>query len=112
MTLRHAPPPFKVDPPVLWGTEDRLRQLFGDGVSEIRVERREWMQRFPSPEFGLEYMRKWFGPTKMAFARLDDDGQEALAGDLIRLYRSHNTAGDAAMVAPAAYLEVVATRAG
>ena len=27
----HAPPPPGVDPPSLWGTEERLRELFGDG---------------------------------------------------------------------------------
>ena len=109
---KHAPPPFKIDPPILWGTEDHVRGLFGDGISELRAERRQWMQRFPSPEFGLEYMRTWFGPTKMAFARLDEDGQKALAADLVGLAARHNMAGDAAVVAPAAYLEVVATRAG
>lgn len=111
---RHAPPPFKIDPPILWGTEDRLFELFGEGISDLRAERRQWMQRFPSPEFGLEYMRTWFGPTKMAFARLadDEDAQNALAADLVGLARRHNMAGDAAVVAPATYLEVVATRAG
>jgi SAM-dependent methyltransferase len=112
ITARHAPPPFKVDPPVLWGTEERMRELFGDGISELRVEQREWMQRFPSPEFGLEYMKTWFGPTKMAFARLDEAGREALARELTEVTRTHNTAGDAAVVAPAKYLQVVATRAG
>jgi SAM-dependent methyltransferase len=109
---RHAPPPFKIDPPILWGTQDRLHELFGDAVSELRAKRQHWMQRFPSPEFGLEYMRTWFGPTKMAFARLDEAGQKALADDLTELARRHNMAGDAAIVAPAAYLEVVATKAG
>src|SRR3954469_14776051 len=112
VTARHAPPPFKVDPPPLWGTEDRLHELFGDGISDLRAERRYWMQRFPSPEFGLEYMQKWFGPTQMAFARLDEAGKEALAADLVDLARRHNMAGDAAVVTPAAYLEVVATRSG
>jgi SAM-dependent methyltransferase len=111
-TARHAPPPFKIDPPPLWGTEGRLHELFGDGISELRAERRHWMQRFPSPQFGLEYMQKWFGPTKMAFARLDEDGRSALTADLMDLAERHNMAGDAAVVAPAAYLEVVATRAG
>jgi SAM-dependent methyltransferase len=111
-TARHAPPPFKIDPPPLWGTEERLRELFGDGIAELRAERRHWMQRFPSPEFGLEYMKKWFGPTKMAFARLDEAGGKALADDLNELANRHNMAGDVAMVVPAAYLEVVATRAG
>jgi SAM-dependent methyltransferase len=112
ITVKHAPPPFQIDPPVLWGTEDRLRELFGDGISELRVERRQFVQRFPSAEFGLEYMRKWFGPTKMAFGRLDQDGQDAMTADMVDLYSRHNMAGGAAVAAPATYLEVVATRAG
>ena len=108
----HAPPPFKIDPPVLWGTEERVRELFGDGVSELRCERRYFNFRAYSPEHNLEYFRTWFGPTKAAFERLDEDGQAALAADLLDLGHRHNMAGDRAMVAPAAYLEVVATRAG
>jgi ubiquinone/menaquinone biosynthesis C-methylase UbiE len=111
-TMRHAPPPFKIDPPVLWGTEDHLRDLFGDGISDLRVERREAMIRYPSAEFQLEYFKQWFGPTKMAFARLDEDAQKALASDLIESARRHNVAGDLALVVPSAYLEIVATRAG
>jgi SAM-dependent methyltransferase len=112
ITVKHAPPPFKIDPPVLWGTEDRLGELLGDGIADLQAERRQFVQRFPSPEFGLEYMRKWFGPTKMAFARLDADGQAAMTADMVDLYSRHNMAGDGAVVAPATYLEVVATRAG
>ena len=41
MTIaKHAPPPPGVEPPLLWGTEERLRELFGDGISDLRVERR------------------------------------------------------------------------
>src|SRR3954454_7326491 len=93
---RPAPPPFKIDPPILWGTEERLRELFGDGISDMRAERGPWVQRFPSPEWGLEYLTKGFGPTKMACARLADDPttQKALADDLVELARRHNMAGD------------------
>ena len=108
----HAPPPFKLDPPVLWGTEERLRELFGEGISELRCERRHYNMRAYSPEHNLEYFKTWFGPTKAAFERLDEEGQNAFAEDLIELLRRHNMAGDRALVAPAAYLEVVATRSG
>ena len=47
----------------------------------------------------------------MAFARVGDDGAAALEHDLLELMRAHNRAGDKALVAPAAYVEVVATRA-
>ena len=112
IVVKHAPPPFKIDPPVLWGTEERLRELFGSGISDLRIERPELVQRYPSSEFYLEYFRRWFGPTKMAFERLDGVAQVRLAEDLLELYDRHNMAGDLAMVVPATYLEVVATRAG
>jgi ubiquinone/menaquinone biosynthesis C-methylase UbiE len=111
-TTRHAPPPPGVKPPLRWGSDENLRDLFGDGISELRTERREVMMRYPSAEFHLEYFKKWFGPTKMAFARLDEAGQEALATDLLDMWGRHNMAGDMALVMPAPYLEVVATRAG
>jgi SAM-dependent methyltransferase len=109
---RHAPPPPGIKPPILWGDEGYLRELFGDGISDLQVKRRDFDFRYPSPEWQLEYFRTWFGPTKMAFARLDEAGKEALAADLLDLARRRNIAGDVALVVPSAYLEVVATRAG
>jgi SAM-dependent methyltransferase len=39
-----------------WGTEERLRELFGSGISELRVERCVTTQRFRSPEHFLEVL--------------------------------------------------------
>jgi ubiquinone/menaquinone biosynthesis C-methylase UbiE len=108
---KHAPPPPGVEPPSSWGSQGRVRELFGDGVSDLRVEPAVLSFRFRSPEHWLEYFRTYFGPMKMAFARVGDDGAAALEADLLELMRSRNTAGDAALVAPADYVEVVATRA-
>jgi len=44
---RHLPPPPGVRPPVLWGSEERLHELFGPGVS-ISAPRRSFRWRFPS----------------------------------------------------------------
>src|SRR4051812_42899613 len=40
-----GPPPGTL-PPVLWGTEERVRELFGDGVSAIDFQRRPSRQTF------------------------------------------------------------------
>jgi hypothetical protein len=48
---------------------------------------------------------------RMAFARVGDDGASALENDLLEVMRTHNRAGGKALVAPAEYVEVVATRA-
>ena len=47
----------------------------------------------------------------MALARLGDEGAPALESDLVELMRAHNRAGDAALVAPAEYVQIVAVRA-
>ena len=39
MSAFHPPPPDGFQPPVLWGTEDHVRELLGDGV-EVRAPRR------------------------------------------------------------------------
>ncbi|TMK72647.1 MAG: class I SAM-dependent methyltransferase [Actinobacteria bacterium] len=108
---KHAPPPPGINPPSLWGTEERLRELFGDGISELRIEPQVVNFRSRSPEHWLEYFRTYFGPMRMAFARVGDDGAPALENDLLEVMRTHNRAGDKALVAPAEYVEVVATRA-
>ena len=46
-TAKHAPPPPGVQPPPLWGTEDHLRELLGDGVSSLEVERVTVRVRLP-----------------------------------------------------------------
>ena len=86
MTIaKHAPPPPGVNPPLLWGTEDRLRELFGDGISELRVERRISRQAFRSADHYLDFFRTYFGPTKVAFERVGPEGEEALDGRPARL---------------------------
>jgi SAM-dependent methyltransferase len=107
---KHAPLPPGVQPPSLWGTEERLRELFGDGVSDLGVEPAMLNFRFLSPEHWLEYFRTYFGPIKMAFARVGEEGAPALEADLLEVMRARNRAGDAALVMPAEYAEVVATR--
>lgn len=112
MTIaKHAPPPPGVAPPLLWGTEDHLRELFGDRISDLRVERKRSRQTFRSPDHFLEFFRTYFGPTKVAFERVGPDGEEALAADLRTYLEESNTAGDRALVLEPEYLEVVATRA-
>src|SRR4051794_7904790 len=111
ITAEHAPPPPGILPPVLWGTEERLRELFGDDVSELTVNQRFWNFRYHSPEQWLEFFKTYFGPMIMAFARVGDDGAPALEKDLLDAMHDANRAGDAALVAPAEYAEVVAIRA-
>jgi hypothetical protein len=112
MTIaKHAPPPPGVTSPLLWGTEDHLRELFGDGVAELRTERRRSRQTFRSPDHFIEFFRTYFGPTKVAYERVGPEGEEALTADLRGYLEEFNTAGPETLVLEPEYLQVTATRA-
>lgn len=112
MTIaKHAPPPPGVPSPLRWGTEEGLRELFGDGISDLRVERRRSRQAFRSADHFLDFFRTYFGPTKVAFERVGADGEAALESDLRDYLEESNTAGERALVLEPEYLQVVATRA-
>jgi len=108
---KHAPPPPGVKPPLVWGTEESLRELFGDGVSELRIERRPAREAFRSPDHFIEFFRTYFGPIKVAFERVGPEGEEALAADLRAFIEADRTADKRAVVLEPEYLQVVATRA-
>jgi len=66
---------------------------------------------FLSPDHFIEFFRTYFGPMKMAFARVGEDGAADLEADLRAMIDRRNIAGERAMVAPAEYLRVIAERA-
>ena len=107
---KHVPPPPGIKPPPLWGTEERLRELLGEGVASLGVTQRSYKFRYPSAGHFVEYFRSYYGPTLKAFESLAPDGQEALVEDLEELLEHWNTSGDATIIVPSDYLEVVAVR--
>lgn len=106
----YVPPPPGLNPPVLWGTEERLRELFGDEVASLQSTRRSFVFRYRSVQHWLEVFRTTFGPVMKAFELLDPAGQEGLARDLMAAAHQFNRSGDGKMVVPGEYLEVVAIR--
>lgn len=108
---KYAPPPPGMKPPVLWGTEERVRELFGDGISGLEIERKASRQGFRSADHYLDFFRTYFGPVKMAFERVGPDREGELESELRQLLAEGNTAGDRALVLEPDYLQVVATRA-
>jgi SAM-dependent methyltransferase len=108
---RHVPPPPGVRPPPEWGTEDRLRELFGDRVTDLRVTPREFVFRFTSPQDWVDTFRATYGPTLKAFEALDADAGKLLYEDLAEVAGRFNVATDGTARIPSKYVEVVAYRA-
>jgi len=104
---RYIPPAPGVKPPSLWGTEERLRELFGTCIAALQAPRRNYIFRYRSPKHWLDTFRTYYGPIHKAFAALDAGKQESLAEDLLGLAQRFNTANDGSMVVPGEYLEAV-----
>ena len=104
---RYIPPPAGVKSPSLWGTEERLRDLFGDRIATLETVRKNFVFRYRTPQHWLDTFRTYYGPVQKAFNAVGATREEALAADLIRLVQQFNRAGDGAMVLPSEYLEIV-----
>jgi SAM-dependent methyltransferase len=109
---RYVPPPAGVRPPVAWGDEARLRELFGNEIQALSVQRRQFVFRYRSAEHWLDSFRTYYGPTLKAFSTLDDAARAALERDLLNLANDHNTSSTGTLRVPSDYLEVVAVKAG
>jgi SAM-dependent methyltransferase len=107
---RHVPPAAGLRSPALWGTRDRITELFGTGVKPSRIATRSFSFRYRSPQHWLDVFRTYYGPVLKTFAALPADAQSALSDDLLALADQFNRAGDGTMVVPSEYLEVVLTR--
>jgi SAM-dependent methyltransferase len=105
------PPPPGFVPPVAWGTEERVRELFGNGIAGLRTERRGSRQAFRSADHYLDFFRAYFGPIKQAFEKAGPENEGALAAELRAHLNKSNLGGGRALVLEPEYLQVVATRA-
>jgi SAM-dependent methyltransferase len=79
VTSELVPPPPGAQPPLLWGTEDHVRELLGDG----EFERREIVWTDDSVESYAQFMLESFGPLLNAREVLADR-----AGELDQAYRA------------------------
>jgi ubiquinone/menaquinone biosynthesis C-methylase UbiE len=105
---KHLPPPA-VKSPALWGTRERIAELFEQDAASVATTTRSFVFRYPSPAHWLQVFRTYYGPVLKAFAALDANSQALLENDLIELVARFNRSGDESMVVPSDYLEVVIT---
>jgi SAM-dependent methyltransferase len=76
------PPPPGVSPPPLWGDEEHVRELFGDGVTDVDMQRRQLpVTAFTDGAAFRDYFKSVYGPTISAYRAIGDDTQRIAALD-------------------------------
>ena len=72
------PPPPGAQPAPLWGSEEHLRELFGDRVEWGTLERDNLeIDAFEHPRDWGEHFKERYGPTIATYANAAKNGQEA-----------------------------------
>lgn len=104
-------PPAGMKPPVAWGDEGYLRSLFGAAIGSLHITYRKHLFKHPSPAGYVEYVKQNYGPTALIFRMLPAEAQAKLTEELTEQVRSSNQSGDATLLVPAEYIEVVLTKA-
>jgi ubiquinone/menaquinone biosynthesis C-methylase UbiE len=112
---RWAPPlPPGASPPPAWGTEEHVRELFGDRVSSLELTRKEYVERWPGGPVGyVEFFKATFGPVIALSAALEGTPEHAaFEADFLEFaLRANRGAPGEAAEFPYEYLQVVATKA-
>jgi hypothetical protein len=109
------PPPPGAQPPPLWGSEEHVRELFGDRITDLRAEKRTLaIHSFHQPADFLRYFKSHYGPTISVYKFIGDDEEKVKALDtaLTELADSFGDAhGDSAWQMDWEYLLVTAKKA-
>lgn len=110
----HMPaPPEGFQPPVLWGVEDHVTELFGGTGVELEFERAEVAFEFSSMDEAMEEATTKLPPLVAAKAALESQGRwEALRDDLLKLYSGLDTAEGDELRYAAEYLVVKGSKSG
>ena len=110
-TCRRRPPSSM--PPVMWGEEEHVRELFDGSGAELSFERRTVPFEGASVEQWMADDERMLGPAVMAKAALEPQGRyEELRRDMVALYEDRNEADDGSFRVESEYLVTVAQMPG
>ncbi|HSV65995.1 MAG TPA: methyltransferase domain-containing protein [Mycobacteriales bacterium] len=96
--------------PTRWGTEDGLRELFGDQLIDLTVRRRAVFTAYRSAQHYLQLWGRWFVPMAALLGTLSPEDLVAFRHQITELVWRYNRAGDDTLLVFSAYLEAMLTR--
>lgn len=76
------PPPPGAQPAPLWGSEDHVRELLGDRVTDVQSRKQALAVRsFHQPEDFVRYFKSHYGPTIAVYKYIAEDADKVKALD-------------------------------
>lgn len=97
------PPPDFAAAPILWGTEEHVREMFGSAATDIEFERHSATIEWESIEGFADFFMDRFGPMVTARQMLGERFGE-LRDEVLAIWADNNEADDGRLVLPQEYL--------
>ena len=97
------PPPDYAQPPILWGSEAHVREMFGSVASSFAFERRASTIEWDSVEGFADYFMDRFGPMVTARQMLGERFAE-LRADIVAIWEKWDESDDGRFRLPQEYL--------
>jgi hypothetical protein len=82
---KYITPAAGLTPPIRWGDEDHLREIFGSGIGSMTSNVRTAVFRFASAKENVDFFRTYYGPTLRTFEALPAVERESLEREMIEL---------------------------
>jgi ubiquinone/menaquinone biosynthesis C-methylase UbiE len=104
------PPPPGALSPLLWGTEDHVRSLFGDKAHSLTIARHEYVATASSAGEYFELFRQTFGPMVAIYASLSQQPERSTELDaaFLQFIARWNRVPDGRVEVPYEYLLAIA----
>lgn len=107
---KYLPPPAGLLPPVRWGTEAGIGDLFGDRIENVSFERYTFHQYYRSTDHAVETFSKYFGPTCKVLASVEGAKKAEFEADLRGVFERYNRATDGTSKVASTCMRVIASK--
>ena len=107
---KYNPPPEGLRPAPEWGTEKRIKELFGAATSSIYIQERSALFRYRDSKHWIQVFGTYFGPLMRTLESLDEVRRHEFLRELDDTLNFLNVSGDESLVMSANYLEIVMTK--
>jgi hypothetical protein len=97
------PPPDFASPPILWGTEEHVREMFGAVATGFEFERHSATIEWDTVDGFADFFMDRFGPMVTAKQMLGERFAE-LRAEVVEIWRSFNEAPNGGLRLPQEYL--------
>jgi ubiquinone/menaquinone biosynthesis C-methylase UbiE len=98
------PPPDFAQPPILWGSEDYVREIFADVATGFEFEHHSATIEAESVDAWADYFLERFGPMVTARQRLEAERFAELRERVIAVWEEANEADDGSLRLPQQYI--------